>query len=191
MGSPKQIAWDRVRERLRENELALEKAATPDPERVSKIYRERAARLARRPASAESFSGGTTVLVFRIGTERYAIELGDLAEVIANPQCTLVPGSAPALAGVINFRGEIRPVWDLARLLKIPGSENNDPGHVLLLRRPGQEAGLKVDRAEQIRALEAQDWNQAGQPSPYIKGVTSDAISVIRTEALLKEELSL
>ncbi len=44
------IDWTVVKERLRQSQLALERALTPDPQRIEAIYRERAAQLAGRRA---------------------------------------------------------------------------------------------------------------------------------------------
>ena len=39
---------------------------------------------------------------------------------------------------------------DLSRLLAVLENGNSDSGFVLMLRRPGQEIGLKVDRVEEL-----------------------------------------
>jgi chemotaxis-related protein WspB len=56
------------------------------------------------------------VLVFHVGEERYAIETRVLLEVVPAVPLREVPGTAPALAGLLDYRGHVVPVVDLCRL---------------------------------------------------------------------------
>jgi len=49
--------------------------------------------------------------------------------------CAPVPGAPPQFLGVINLRGELRAVVDLARLLVPSADGNSDSEFVLMLRR--------------------------------------------------------
>ena len=138
----KEIDWEEVLARLRQGELALERASTPDPQRVEAVYRQRAAQLAGRRAQAGAVSPPLPVLTFYLGEERYGIELTALAEVVPFAGCTPLPGASPGVLGVVNARGEVRPVVDLARLIGLP--EGGASGYVLFLR--GEGAGLRVGR---------------------------------------------
>ncbi|HYM12729.1 MAG TPA: chemotaxis protein CheW [Bryobacterales bacterium] len=182
------VNWAEVRARLERSGQALDEAVAHDPQRLEAVFRERAARLAKPHAFATGAPAGTWMFIFRLGMERYAIALHDLTEVISNPKCTPVPGSSPRLAGVINLKGEIRPVWDLARLLQLGGKQREQSGCVLLVRKKGREVGLWVDAAEQIRLLRPGQWQQPGERSPYLQGVTSDAVMILDTEVLLEKE---
>lgn len=46
----------------------------------------------------------------RAGAERFAIELTEILEVVRDAECAPAPGAPGQLAGVVNVRGEIRPV---------------------------------------------------------------------------------
>jgi chemotaxis signal transduction protein len=182
------VDWATVRERLRKSQQALDQTAAHDPRRVDAAFRERAARLAGPHPSAGRDAGGVPALVVRLGPQRCAVPLKELLEVIPRPRCARVPGSSARLAGVMNVRGGIRPVWDLARLLGLGGSQMEQGGDVLLVRRK-REVGLLVERVEQIRLLRAQQWRQSGEGSAYILGITADAVMVLNIEALSGEEL--
>ena len=174
--------------RMRQSELELEKGLAGDPEYVQKIYRLRAARLAR-PAAPASAEGARPVLVFVVGSERYAVELQEAIEVIARPTITPLPGSPRELCGVINVHGEIRPVWNTALLLGLAEQSDHPPGHVLLLRGPGRPSGLRIDEIQQILLLGPTDWQAPVEGSPFAKGVTTEMITLLETHALLREEL--
>ena len=85
-------------------------------------------------------SAGLPVLICRLGSERYAIELKELAEVVPFRDCTPVPGGSPVFLGVINLRAVLRPVVDLHRVLA--GKAGGESGFVVMLKR---QTGLRVD----------------------------------------------
>lgn len=179
------IDWEGVRERLRNSQHGIDEALVPLPDRVAAIYRERAGRLACRARPA-AVAAAVPSLIVRIGEERFAIELGELTEVIGTGACTPVPGSPPQLAGVINLRGEIVLVWDLARLLG--ASPGRDGGCIVFMRSGGGVAGLRVDRADEIRQLDSRFSMQDPERPPHIKAVTSDLLPLLDVQRLLKEE---
>jgi chemotaxis signal transduction protein len=180
------IDWELVRSRLRSSERALEAAMSETPERIDAVYRQRAARLAKgRPGHA---SGGERikVLVFRLGTERYAIEAGEVAEAIPLERCVPVPGSHAVFAGVINVRGELRAVVDLTRLLALSGSSAGEAAFVILLRQRGQAIGLKADRIEELREIGREELSSAGE-SKYVTGVAPGMLMLLSVDAVLED----
>ena len=161
-------------------------------ERTEAVWRLRAARLSRRPAAAAGGLNKQQVLVFQIKNERYGIELADVAEVLAPVHCTPVPGAPPAIAGVINVHGEIRPVLDLARLLGVEVIACGGLTRAVLLRWKGREMGVKVDRVQQTRWIAAAELRPAGSGHTdlsvrFLKAVTEDTLMLLRTEALFAE----
>jgi chemotaxis signal transduction protein len=190
------IDWEIVRSRLRASEHALEEALAESPERVENAYRQRAVRLAGKQVDPGRESASLPVLVFRLAlaTERYAIELKDLAEVLPFAHCAAVPGASAEFLGVINLRGELRAVLDLRRLLGL--SENGlsedadkDSGFVLMLSRPGHEIGLKVDHIEDVREIRPEDLALPARGT-YLTGFTSGTLTLLRADAVLAEVFS-
>ncbi len=139
------------------------------------VWRQRAARLARPAAPPEP--GVLTVLVVRLGEERYALDLAAVAEVAPTGHLSPVPGAAAMLAGVMALRSQIRPVWDLARLLGLAAGATPGGGYVVLLRT---NAGLWVEGLEGIRRLTRTEL-------PEGRRVTADLVAVLDLEALRKE----
>ena len=116
------------------------------------VLRERARRLA---AAADDGRARRTmqVLLFRLGSEEVALPVGELAEIAPFRGCTPVPGAPPAVRGVVNLRGSIRPVVDLAVLLGLEAPGPATDGTVLFLRRHGGP-GLLVGAARSIDAVD-------------------------------------
>lgn len=62
----------------------------------------------------------TQYLTFRIAGEEYAIGILQVREIIEYDTLTRVPASAPWVRGVINLRGAVVPVMDLAVKFGLP-----------------------------------------------------------------------
>jgi chemotaxis signal transduction protein len=186
--------WDLVRSRLQSSERALDEAMTESPERIETAYRLRAARLAKGRAEKAPHGAALTVMVFHLRLERYAIELNQVAEAVRLERCTPVPGSPPLFAGVINLRGELLAVLDLARLLALPaggdsGNNDNESGFLLLLRRRGQGIGLKVDRIEGIRDIGPEELSLPSH-GKYVTGLGPGTLMLLSVDAVLAEVFS-
>ena len=157
--------------------------------RMEAVWRERAARLSRRPVETDAGQGSWPVIVLGVGAERYGVELGDVEEVLPPVRATPIPGAAAAVAGVINLHGKIRPVLDLSRLLGIDRLPGGDRPRVIVLRKEERRMGLQIDSVEQIRWLGSRDLKSGENSgrSRYITGSTEDLLMLINTEALFAE----
>ena len=82
----KAIDWAEVKARLAKTQSAIEQSLHPDPRRLAAVFVQRAERFARARGAAEDTSAGFHVLVFKIGTERFALEISEIAEVLPNAQ---------------------------------------------------------------------------------------------------------
>jgi purine-binding chemotaxis protein CheW len=104
-------------------------------------------------------------LTFRIGDEHYGLELSKTREIIEYSGITCVPLMPSFMRGIINLRGEVVPVIDLAvRLGRKPIDvqkrtciivvelENNDQRHVL---------GLLADAVSEVIELSADNIEDA------------------------------
>ena len=153
--------------------------AREDPARMRAIFRARAAALTSEPASRKTATSGVLALVFLLGHERYAIELQALAEVLAHPGCTSVPGSRPEFAGVMNLRGELRPVVSLGPLLgQAPGET---AGYVLVTHRG---IGFEVGRVEGLLEIHREELTRTVEGRFY-QGLSAGQVMLLDMEALL------
>lgn len=163
--------------------------ATASTEALEALWRQRAAHLSRRPAAVRQDDAALIVAV--IGGARYGLALPDVVEVLAPTTLTPVPGAPPALAGVINVHGEIRPVIDLRRLAGPAPEPGRGLASVLLLRHAGSVMGLLVDAVEDLRLVAAQELEacraKCQDLPPYVHGITRDQLRLLRSEALFEE----
>ena len=64
----------------------------------------------------------TQFLSFVLAGEEYAVEILRVKEIIEYDNLTRVPAMPPAVRGVINLRGRVVPVLDLALRFGLPQS---------------------------------------------------------------------
>jgi purine-binding chemotaxis protein CheW len=125
---------------------------------------------------------------FGVSGERYGIEARYVTE-IASRELTPVPGAPARLLGLANLRGEILPVFDLARSLgRDHGSASGDSGHLIVLGLAQPEFAFLARSLQGVlrfalREILVEPGRFHGQPA--VLGVTSDALIVLDGRALL------
>ncbi|MGH7440963.1 MAG: chemotaxis protein CheW [Polyangiaceae bacterium] len=72
--------------------------------------------------SAEAAKDSVGLLLLRLGTERYALRVTELSDVVAACKVVPLPGSRPELLGIAGVRGRFVPVYSLASLVGGPSS---------------------------------------------------------------------
>lgn len=163
---------------------------TDDPAFIDQVLKIRARRLAAARSNLEDRPLGTPVLCFRIGSESYALSLADLTEVMPLGAWTPVPGLAQHLLGITNVRGEIRPVLNLHAMLTLPEPEGGADAHVVFLRAPGREVGLRVEGLNRIRFIDTGQLTVPheaanGLPQRFVAGITPDTLILLDARQIL------
>ena len=131
---------------------------------------------------------GTPYLVFLLASERYALPLAGLAGVVKIDRLTAVPGSAPELAGLLNVRGEVRPIYDLKRLLGRDGEEESWTNSLALLTTlSGLAIGLKVSEVEGLLKVSSRVDERA--TSSYSTGRTETGVTLLDIQLLERHPL--
>ncbi|MDQ3699019.1 MAG: chemotaxis protein CheW [Gemmatimonadota bacterium] len=100
-------------------------------------------------------SGQVDLLLFRVGSELFALDLVAIEEAVELPPVRTVPDAATAMLGVTDLRGRLVAVFSPAQTLRcVPDAKIP----VLLVMRLGdRRVGLAVDDVEDVLVLEASD----------------------------------
>ena len=133
------------------------------------------------PAAAEA----ARHVVFRVGGEGYALPLAAVREVVVpQPPFARVPRASEAVRGVMNLRGRVVAVVDLAPLVGLaPQPLAGGAGHVLILERDRRALGLLVAGVQGVEPLVV---SGAGD-GVLVRGVAaarSGAVTLLAPEAL-------
>lgn len=159
------------------------------PDEARRILVERARALAKPLDEAPSPGAIVEVLVFSLSGERYGIRAASVLEVIPLRDLVPVPGTPPAVLGIMNHRGRVLPVLDLRRVFELTGEGAGDSGRVVAARSGGSTFGLFAETIVAVvtvdaQALSARPSGSRGGRDPFVLAVTSDMVAVLDIEAL-------
>jgi purine-binding chemotaxis protein CheW len=103
-----------------------------------------------------------------------------------------VPSTPPHVAGVLNVRGEIVTVLDLASILGLPPSSTTDratteQAYVLLADGPEGQVGLLVDEVVGMHQVAATDVRSALSTSGYASGIAEARFSLLHLTQLFSK----
>jgi len=97
------------------------------------------------------------LLTFLIGQEEYAVSIHRTREIIEYPPITQVPGTPAFIRGVLNLRGSVVPVVDLALKFGLPSAPVTNRTCVVILEvELGEESavmGVIADAVSQVVEL--------------------------------------
>ena len=98
-----------------------------------------------------------------------------------------LPRAGPALLGLVETRGVLCRVYDLAELFgRRAGSARRAGGHLVVLRQGGGRVGLRVDRAVGIVDVPAAGLLPADDGLPGMLGrITRSGIDLLDPETIL------
>lgn len=134
-------------------------------------------------------------IAFHVGEQTYCIDIITVREIRGWTPATPLPHAPSFVRGVINLRGSVLPVVDLAARLGLPVKEPTARHAVVVVQSNGQVVGLLVEAVSNIMMI-APD---AIQPTPevasdlsksFIQGIVAaerEVISVLIVKNLLPE----
>ncbi|NQZ02112.1 MAG: chemotaxis protein CheW [Bdellovibrionales bacterium] len=102
----------------------------------------------------------TKHLLFRIESRYFAIKLIFVKEVILHREIEAIPKSSPDIKGIFNLRGQVIPVIDFSRILRVPGPEAKKPNMVVLeSEASSKDFGFQVDEVIEVIRIEEDQLN--------------------------------
>ena len=106
-------------------------------------------------------------LVFQLGTDRYAFNTGQVAEVLPLVGITPIPQAPAGVAGVFNHHGSPVPVIDLSELTVGRPAERRLNTRIVLVHYADRQGtlrllGLIAERASEVVRYEPGDFVSSG-----------------------------
>lgn len=134
-----------------------------------------------------------SVLPFRLAGQQLAVPLENVIRVIPALKCNPLPGAPQTVLGLVNLRGQVVPVIDLARCFAWPTPALDLWQPFLWLRSRHRELLVPVEAVETASEYAAEHLFAAAQPqvpSQRIRGVlrTDEGMLLIQdVEQLLSD----
>lgn len=108
-------------------------------------------------------------LSFYVGDDEYSIDIMSVREIRGWTKATPLPYSPNFVRGVINLRGTVLPIFDLATRLGLPAREDSFRNVIIVVQVDGKTIGLLVSAVSDILAISRNDL----QPPPELTTDTS------------------
>jgi purine-binding chemotaxis protein CheW len=123
------------------------------------------------------------LLSFYVGDHEYSVDIMSVREIRGWTRTTSLPHSPHFVRGVINLRGTVLPVVDLALRLGLEANEPHERNVVVVVDLDGRTLGLRVDAVSDILSIPA----SAMQAPPEISADSED--SFLRALTIVDERM--
>ncbi len=128
-------------------------------------------------------------VLFRVAGERFAIPLAAVREVVVpQPPFARVPRASEAVRGVMNLRGRVVAVVDLAALVGLaPQPLEGAVGQVLILEHGRRALGFLIGGVIGVEAITPSEEAAPGLIRGVAPAANGAAVTLLAAEALASE----
>jgi purine-binding chemotaxis protein CheW len=135
-------------------------------------------------------------IAFRVGVQEFCIDIMSVREIRGWTPATALPHAPAYVRGVINLRGSVLPIVDLAERLGLPPTDASARQVIIVVQVAAQIIGLLVDAVSDILTL----TTETIQPTPdvatafvksFVRGmlaIDGRMIGVIELDSIMSTE---
>lgn len=185
VGEHSRFDWEAAHTSLEEARRALEELDEPSGAKARLVLERRARELARPRAEPETHGDPVELVVFPLGSERYAVPASQVRGVVPLGEVTPVPCTPPSILGVVSHRGRVLPVIDLREVPDVDAAA----GWVVAVEAGGIAFGLASDEVPRMVTFGAETVGHAAASGPrgpdsFVRGVVGDMIALLDVAAI-------
>jgi purine-binding chemotaxis protein CheW len=117
------------------------------------------------------------LVVFTIGEEEFGVDINQVREIVRLLSITYLPKAPVFIEGVVNLRGQVVAVIDLAKRLSLSAKARGETTRIVIVEFGDNTVGMVVDSVSEVLRLssdyieEVPALVQSEIPEPYIWGV--------------------
>jgi len=117
------------------------------------------------------------LVVFTLGKEEFGVDISQVREIVRLVQITYLPKAPVFIEGVVNLRGQVLAVIDLAKRIGIQANERGDNTRIIVVEVGDNTVGMLVDSVSEVLRLSAEFVEEVPSivnsevPEHYIRGV--------------------
>ena len=112
-----------------------------------------------------TFGGETLeIIAFRLHDQEFCVKTTTIREIRGWAPSTPIPHAPADVIGVMNLRGSVIPIIDLAYKLGMPGTAANERSAIVVTEVKNMIIGMLVDRVSDILTIKSIEV----QPAPEI-----------------------
>ncbi len=128
--------------------------------------------------TAQAIAETVQIVNFRLGDEEFGVDITSVKEITRVTDITRIPESSSFIQGVMNLRGQVIAVIDLAKRFGIPPREELSASARIVVTEIGSHTiGILVDEVPEVAKLAEEDIESAPEAiqgkgeRDYIKGI--------------------
>jgi len=150
--------------------------------------------------AAEIIHGINSYFTFRLGSELFGVNIGNITKILGLTEITKVPNSPRYFKGIINLFGDVLPVFDGRLKFGFPETESTRDTCILVLvfELDGQvvTSGIIVDSVDKVVIFEPDQVKSAptvgkGFNNEFIHGIATlndEFVIILNIEKIFSEE---
>jgi len=122
--------------------------------------------------------GQIQLVTFELSGEEYGIDILKVHEIkrLKEIGITYVPRAPEFVEGVINLRGDVIPIIDLAKRFELETEKNEKETRIIVVKQEEKYIGLTVDRVNEVLTIDSEVIEDPPQEisqinSFYISGI--------------------
>lgn len=143
---------------------------------------------------SEISTGERKLICFRVGEQEFGVDITDVREIRGWTPATPLPRTMSYVRGVINLRGAVLPIVDMAARLGLGLSEVTERHVIIVVCIHGKLVGLLVDAVCDILPVDVEALQATPELVSDIHGLVEALLSVddrmvalMRLDALLPD----
>ncbi|MDY6795622.1 MAG: chemotaxis protein CheW [Actinomycetota bacterium] len=131
-------------------------------------------------ADEEAIQEEIQLVAFSLGREEFAVEVTQVREIIRMEEITRMPKTPGFVEGIINLRGQIIAVIDLARRLNLESAERGSETRIIVVEAHEVKVGMIVDSVSEVLRVST----DAVEPTPTL----ATDISAAYLQSVVKQD---
>jgi len=108
------------------------------------------------------------LLGFRLDDQEYALDVGEVVQVVRMVATTRAPKAPEVVEGMINLRGRVIPVINLRKRFSLPPKPLSLDDHLLIAQTDGRVMALLVDVVSEVLNIPASTLDSAEEVGPQL-----------------------
>jgi len=134
--------------------------------------------------------GSIELLSFVVGNHVYSVDIMKVREIRGWTETTSLPHAPSYVRGVINLRGTVLPVIDLALRLGLDAEEPTARNVVIVVDVSNTPVGLRVDAVSDILTINSEDLIPPPEFTDDISGTFLSAVTLVNEKMIRVLDLS-
>lgn len=121
-------------------------------------------------------SGYLEIISFHLGEQVFCVNIMSVREIRGWAPSTMLPHSPSHVLGVINLRGSVIPVIDMAIRLGLPAIKPTERSAIIVTNIAGKLVGLLVENVSDMITVKSEDLQPAPDVLPQAERALTKAI---------------